>query len=162
MKRFLISGLVLLSVAVLSFGDTATVSLTVTNAQAATLSDAVLISGEIDKIEFSQDSAATSTVTLASYAGSTAVETFASLTTWTDTTKLVIPRRVGTTSAGVSLTAAVFGTQFGTGTNALGTVLYAPYEKPIAGGTIKMSVTGTSNDGANTVTATIYYRRLEK
>jgi len=161
MKRFLVALLVLTICAAFVQADTASISLTVTNGQAATLSDAVLISGEIDKIEFTQDSAATSTVTLASYSGTTAVETFASLTGLATATKLVIPRRVGTTSAGVSLTGVV-GSGSDALTNLVTTVLMAPYERPIAGGTIKMSVTGTANDGANTVSALIYYKRLEK
>jgi hypothetical protein len=160
MKRFLMIVAVLVC-AVSVFADTATISVTVTNGQAATLSSAIPASGEIDKIEFVQDSAATSTVVVATYTGTTAIETLASLSAWATSTKLVIPRRVGTTTAGVSLTAAAIAGSDAT-TNTTGTALIAAYERPVIGGNIKMSVTGTENDGTNTVTATIYYRQLQK
>lgn len=144
-------------IAVLAQADTRTVSLTVTNGQAITYSDPIPASGELEKIEFVQSSASTATVTIATYTGTTAIETFASLSAWATTTKLVKPRAVGTTTAGVSIVAVV-GSGSDALTNLATTVLSAPYERLVVGGNLKMAVTGTANSGTNTVTATLYFK----
>jgi hypothetical protein len=152
----------LIGFAVLAHADTATVSLTVTNGQPITYSSAIPASGILDKIEVVQSdgAACTSTVTVATYSGTTAVDTFASLSALSGN-KVVRPRIIGTTTAGVNLAAAV---QNGSDavTNNVGTVLVGAYEKPMVGGNVKLAVTGTSNSGTNTVTATVYFTPVAK
>lgn len=138
----------LMAFAVFAQADTASITVTVTNNQAITYSDAFLVSGYLDKIEVVQDAGAatTSTVTVATYDGTTAVETFASLSSLTGN-KVVRYRAAPQTSAGVTVDVA---------TNAI------PYEKVIIGGNVKAAVTGTANDGSNPVKITIYYEPLKK
>lgn len=147
---------VLVAFAVSVQADTATVALTVTNGQAIAYSDAIPASGILEKIEVIQsDATATSTVTVATYSGTTAVDTMASLTALVGN-KVVRPRVIGTTIAGVNL-AAVEGT-----TNVMSTLLAALYEKPMVGGNLKLAVTGTFNAGTNTVTCKVYFQPLAK
>jgi len=162
MKKIMCLFLVaLIGVAVLAQADTATVSLSVTNGQAISYSDAIPASGILDRIEVIQsDATATSTVTVATYSGTTAVDTVASLSALVGN-KVVRPRIIGTTTAGVNLAAAV---QSGSDavTNNVGTVLVGAYEKPMVGGNLKMAVTGTFNAGTNTVTAKLYFTPVSK
>ena len=136
--------------------DTATMSLTVTNGQAITYSDQISASGYLDKIEVVQDAAATSTVTVATYSGTTSVESYASLSGLATATKLIRPRVLPTDNTGTAIASVA-----GTGTNTL-TQLNVPYQMPLIGGNLKLAVTGTANDGANTVTVTLYYIPIKK
>jgi len=146
----------LIGFAVMAQADTATVSLSVTNGQAISYSDAIPASGILDRIEVIQsDATATSTVTVATYSGTTAVDTLAGLTALVGN-KVVRPRIIGTTTAGVNLAGVPVDT------NAVTTVLMAPYEKPMVGGNLKMAVTGTFNAGTNTVTAKLYFTPVSK
>lgn len=148
--------------ACLAQADTRTVALTVTNGQAITYSDPIPASGVLDKIEISQTSTG-ATITVASYSGTTALETYGSVSAGTAQTKVIIPRRVGTSTAGVSLTAAAVAGSDAT-TNTSGTVLCAPYEAPIVGGNMKLAVTAHASaaTSSNTVTATMYFKPLER
>ena len=150
---------VLVGFAVLAQADTRTVSLTVTNGQAITYSDAIPASGILDKIEVVQTSGATATVTIATYSGTTAVDTFATLTSLAGN-KVLRPRIIGTTTAGVNLAASV---QAGSDalTNLVSTALVGLYEQPMIGGNLKMAVTSGSA-AANTVTATLYFTPVNK
>ena len=162
MKKLIGLMVVLVGFAVLAQADTRTVALTVTNGQAITYSDAIPASGILDKIEISQTSTG-ALITVATYSGTTALETLATVAAGTTQTKVIIPRRVGTTTAGVSLTAAV---QTGSDavTNNVGTVLCAPYEAPVIGGNAKLAVTAHASAGTstNTVTATLYFKPLAR
>jgi hypothetical protein len=68
-------------------------------------------------------------------------------------------RVIGTTSAGVALTAAFTA---GTSTTNYSTILTAPYERLMIGGTVKLSAAGTKNDGSNVVTARIFFEPVAK
>jgi phospholipase/lecithinase/hemolysin len=134
--------------------DTAQVSITTTNGQPITYSDQIPASGYLDRIEIIQSggTAATSTVTIATYTGTTAVDTVLTLSSLAGN-KVVRPRIIGTTTAGVNLAAAATGTNDYTA----GTVLAAPFERPLIGGNLKMAVTEAGGAAANTVTAILYY-----
>lgn len=162
MNKILTAILMTVLVCGMAFADTATVSLTVTNGQAITYSDPIPASGLLDKIEVSQTSTG-AVITVATYSGTTALETFASISAGTAQTKLIIPRRVGTSNAGVSVTAAAVAGSDAT-TNTAGTVLAAPYEAPIIGGNTKLAVTAHASAAiaTNTVTAILYYQPLKK
>jgi glycine/serine hydroxymethyltransferase len=121
---------------------------------AAVLSDALPVSGTIDRIEVIQTATRTNAIVVATYSGSTAVDTFVNLTALTDTTKVIRPRFVGTTTAGVALTAAAL---TDTGTNLVGTALIAPYEKPIVGGNLRVSLTSPAGAGENSSTVTVRF-----
>lgn len=135
-----------------ALADSYTVSLTVTNGQAITYSDPLPISGWLDRIEVVQSVVTTSTVTIATYSGTTAVDTYASLASLVGN-KVVRPRFIGTSNQGTALAAAATGTSDYTA----GTVLAAPYERPLLGGNLKMAVTEGGNIASYTVTATLYF-----
>lgn len=163
-KTSLIALLVLFVASIACMADTRAVSLTATNGQAIQLSAAIPASGTLDKIEVVQTSGYTSTVTVATYAGTTAVDTFVSLTALVGN-KVIRPRIIGTTTAGVNLAAA---TQAGSDatTNTVGTALVAAYERPIVGGNLKVAVTpsgaSVSGAGTNTVDVILYFNPLQK
>jgi hypothetical protein len=155
---FLVS---LIGFAVLAQADTATVSLTVTNGQAITYSDAIPASGILEKVEIIQTSGCTATVAVATFSGTTAVDTFVTLTDLVGN-KVVRPRVIGTTTAGVNLAAAV---QNGSDavTNNVGTVLVGAYEKAMIGGNVKLAVTaGVATQAANTVICRVYFTPVSK
>jgi hypothetical protein len=161
MKQFRLMVLGMVLVAGIALADTATMTLTVTNGQAATLSDPIPCSGWLDKIELvnGDGAAATSTVVVATYSGSTAVETFATKTLTSAT--VIRPRFASTANTGTAIPAVV-GSGSDALTNLVTTVLTVPYEKALIGGNVKLSAAGTANDGSCTVTATIYYEPLKK
>lgn len=156
MKKALTVLVLLLGVCMIASAETATKSVAVTNNQAITYSDQFNIPGGaiIDKIEVVQ-SVSNATITVATYSGTTAIETLASLTTLATTTKLIRPVFLPTDNTGTALTASA-----GTGTNTL-TQLVIPYEKAVGGGNIKMAVTAGAMDAGstNTVSATIFYHK---
>jgi len=162
MKKVLVMlGVVLLAVN-FAMADSVSVTVTVTNGQAATFSDLIPASGWLDRIEVRQDSSATSTIVVATYDGTTAVETFATLSGLTDAQKVVRPRLIGTTTAGVALAAVAAGSTAALTNAYASTVLVAPYERPLIGGNLKARVTGTANDGSNPVTVTVFFEPLKK
>lgn len=160
MRNSIVIGIVsVLAFSASAFADTRTVSLVATNGQAIQYSDAIPASGYLEKVEVVQTSGCTSTVTVATFSGTTAIDTFASLTTLVGN-KVVRPRIIGTTTAGVDLAAAV---QAGADamTNNVGTVLVGSFEKPLIGGNLKVAVTpsgsSTTGTGTNTVAVTLYF-----
>jgi len=151
----------LIGFAMLAQADTRTVSLTVTNGQAITYSDPIPASGVLDKIEVVQTVGCTATVAVATFSGTTAVDTFATLTSLVGN-KVLRPRIIGTTTAGVNLAASV---QAGSDalTNLVSTALIGVYEKPMIGGNLKLAVTaGVATQAANTVTVTLYFTPVSK
>lgn len=163
MKRFLLTVLVSLFVVSVSVADTATVSLSVTGGQAIAYSDAIPVSGILEKVEIVQTANVTNTIVLATYSGTTAIDTYVSLASLATSTKLVRPAFLPTANTGTAL-AAVIGSGTDALTNLVSQVLVVPYAKAILGGNVKLAVTTGSATGeaASTVTATIYYTRLEK
>jgi malate/lactate dehydrogenase len=162
MKQFRLMVLGMVLVAGIALADTATVSLTVTNGQAATLSDAISASGWLDKIEIvnSDGAGATCAVVVATYTSTTAIDTLATATV---TTPKVFRTRVQPTANTGTAIPAVVGNGSDALTNLATTVLVVPYEKVLIGGNLKMSVAGTAvSDGTNTTTATLFYEPLKR
>jgi hypothetical protein len=152
---------VLVGFAVLAQADTATVSLTVTNGQAITYSDAIPASGILEKVEIIQTAGCTATVAVATFSGTTAVDTLVTLASLVGN-KVVRPRIIGTTTAGVNLAASV---QAGSDalTNLVSTALVGLYEKPMVGGNLKLAVTaGVATQADNTVTCRVYFTPVSK
>jgi hypothetical protein len=152
---FLAASLVVVSVASAAYRD---VTVTVTNNQAATLSDAVQIAGTIEKVEVYQTSPGTATVTIATYMDSTAIDTFVNLVDLSTASKLVRPVFLPTDNTGTAL-AGVVGSGSSALTNIVTTVLNVPYSKTLAGGTVKMSVAPKAGltAASHTVRARIYF-----
>jgi hypothetical protein len=149
----------LLCFAAIAQADVHTYSTTVTNGQPITYSEALPVSGWLDKIEVVQESAATSTVTVATYSGTSAIDTYATKAISAAVGTVFRPRFIGTSNAGTAFTSAAVAAS----TNlAAGTVLVAGYERPMIGSNVKVAVTGTANDGSNTVTVRIFYEPLKK
>lgn len=158
MKKFkmLILAAVLCVAAVAVQADSYTYTDNLTNGESVTTS-ALPVSGWLDKIEVSQNAAGTCTVVVATYDGTTAVDTYVSLSSWTDTSKVLRPRFIGTGNTGTALAAA----NIGTASNAVPTLLpTAPYERPMIGGNTKIVLTGESDD--NDVKIVVYYEPLKK
>lgn len=146
-------------VSVGALADSYTYTTTVTNNQAIAYSDPLPISGFFDKAEITTETASTTTVTLATYSGTTALDTYVSLSGMNGTTptKLVRTRVLGTDNTGSALAAA------GNSTNvSWSTTVNVPYERPFIGGNAKVAVTGTANDGSCPVTVVIYYQPTQK
>jgi hypothetical protein len=144
---------VLVGFAVLARADGyRSVSLTVTNGQAITYSDPIVAAGYLEKIEVVQSTGGTSTVTVATYDGTTAIDTFASLTTLAGS-KVVRLLVAPTDNTGTALAAVT------NAATSFSTVLSVPYERAFLGGNIKMAVTAQAagGTGTNTVTARLYF-----
>jgi hypothetical protein len=121
-------------------------------------SDAIPVSGWLDKIEISgSGSTRTSTVTIATYTGTTAVETFASSIS-NNTAKVIRPRVKGTDVYGTALTYAIINGGDATNVTQIVTV---PYEKPMVGGNLKINIVNLSA-GYNTNKVVIYYEPLKR
>jgi hypothetical protein len=105
MKR-LIAGLCAGLIAAGAWADTVMVTKSVSNGQAIAYSNPINVSGWLDKIEIVQSASSTSTVTIATYSGTTAMETYASLVGWTGTSKLIRPRVLPTDNTGTTVTGA--------------------------------------------------------
>lgn len=158
MKRLLIFAAAVALFASFAVADSATVE--VTAAGAATYSDAINISGYIERVELvkSTDNDVVD-IDVATFDGTTILESIVNidaLATSTDTV-VIRPRVVGTGLSGTAL-AAVTGTAVGTNTTQMLTV---PYERIMAGGNVKLKVTAAAGTNA-TVKATIYYERTAK
>lgn len=175
MKRIL-SGVLMVLLALSARADTATCSLTVTNGGGVYTSDVINVSGWLDKIELITGTTGTPTqsVTIATYSGATALETFATVSALTST-KVVRTRVLPTDNTGTALAYAAASASGGSLsvagvetnvtaalTNSLVTTqLVVPYAQPWIGGNVKMLVdpAAGSTVGTNTVTATIYYHK---
>ena len=158
MKNAVIVGLVGLALVSGAFADMRVIELTVTNNQAITYSDAVVIDGVLESVIIEQTTPGTATVTIANYSGTTAVDTYVSLVDLATATKLGRPMFLPTDNTGTALAAA--------GGGALSTnytqVLNIPYQQArLAGGQIKMAVTPKAGltGASHTVKATIYFRK---
>lgn len=137
--------------------DTYTYTYSVTTGDVIT-SSAVPVSGWLDKIEISQHANGTCSVVVATFDGTTAVDTYATVANLTDTTKVVRTRLIGTGNSGTDLAAA----NVGTPSNAVPTLLpTALYERPMIGGNTKIQITGESVP-AQDVKVVIYYEPLKK
>jgi len=163
MKKLIIGMLAVMVIAVVGMADSVTVTLDSGATGAAAYSDALFASGYLDRIELVRDSDTAAetnqitTVVLATYSGTTALNTYMSATLATGAvTKVVSPRAIGQTTAGVNLAAAANGTNDYTA----GTVLVAPYERMMIGGNSKLAVSGNATNC--TVTATVYFEPLQK
>jgi len=122
------------------------------------LSEALPVSGYINKIEISGFSAAvTGTVTVATYDGTTAVDTLVNVAT-TSANKIIRLMVPPTDNTGTALAAAF--SALGTGTNAT-QVLTIPYQPVMAGGNIKVR---TINIHGNSIDCKVvfYYERQLK
>ena len=158
MKKLLTFAAAVSLFASFAVADSATVE--VTAAGAATYSDAINISGYIERVELvkSTDNDVVD-IDVATFDGTTILESIVNidaLATATDTV-VIRPRVVGTGLSGTAL-AAVTGTAVGTNTT---TMLTVPYERIMAGGNVKLKVTAAAGTNA-TVKATIYYQRTAK
>ena len=122
------------------------------------LSDALPVSGWLDKIEISGDGATrTNAITIATYTGTTAVDTLATVTL---TTPKVIRLRVQPTDNTGTVIPAVYAAGGTGGTNAA-TMLTVPYGAVLAGGNMKCNIV---NDHANSnnVKVVFYYEPLKR
>ena len=145
----------------LAHADTFTWSSSVlsTSTQAEVSAD-LPVSGELVKIEAwsSHTGVQTSTVTLASYAGTTAIDTIATLTvpgTGTQAT-VAYPRRVGTGSTGTLLA----GVPHTSSDTSMVQVLTVPYEPIMLGGNTKIRVSQVAaSTTTNTVTVRLFFKR---
>jgi len=124
-----------------------------TNGQISVSAD-LPVAGYLDKVEVWNSTAGmTSAVTIASYAGAVAADTFVNLAAVGGTTPSVVrPRVIGTTTAGVNLAGNSAGTNHAT------QVLTAYYEPVMLGGNTRVSVTGTVAS-TNTVTVRLFFKR---
>jgi hypothetical protein len=159
--RYIVAMLIGLAFAVSVQADSMPVTLT-SSTNAAVVSDAIPISGYLERIEITQTAGRTNTITLASYEGSTAVDAFVSLTDLAGN-KVVRPRVIGTTTAGVNL-ASVVTADAGVTNAAAGQVLVAQYDKVLVGGTIKLAATANAANGTNStaIKAVIYWSPIHK
>jgi len=150
--------LVLFAIVTVALADSIVVDTVQTPGIGTAYSDPIRASGWLDRVELVRKGTAAATtnqntaVVIATYDGTTALTTYATVTFAAgETTKTVRPRVIGQTTAGVNLAAA---------TNATGTtaqVLVANYEPMLLGGNLKMAVT---TDGTNdAVRAVLYFDR---
>jgi hypothetical protein len=160
MKKF-VSFIAVIALAGLVNADTFTWSSSVlTTSTQVEVSADLPVSGTLIKIEAWSGAIGlqTSTVTLASYAGSTAIDTYATLTVpGTGTNyKVAYPRRVGTGSTGVNLTSAI-----GVGENTNTTqILVVPYEPIMLGGNTRIRVSQLAEAvTTNTITVRLFFKR---
>ena len=128
----------------------------VVTTNAVVFSDAIPIAGTLDKVEIIQTSGVTNSIEVGTYSGTTAVDKCVDLTNQTGN-EVVRPRVIGTTTAGVDLAAAVIAG----GTNTVGTVLVAQYERPYITGNVRAKLTANAANGtkASTVTLRFYFTR---
>lgn len=133
-------------------------SVTTATGAVTTVSAQIPVSGYLDRVEIIQTAARTNTFTIATYDSTTAIDTVVASGALTGN-KVIRPRIIGTTTAGVNLAAAATGTNDYTA----GTVLVASYDKPIVGGNLLVSILG---DAANVATTAVkvrfYFERFER
>jgi hypothetical protein len=135
--------------------NAASETITVTDTVNSTnVSAAFTASGWLDKIEVTGITATgTNTVMVGTMNGTAIVDLIVSNTL--SASKVFIPRRVGTDSAGTALVAAVGST------NSMGTVLVAPYERIMLGGNVKIRSVNTGTT-AQTYNVTLFYEPTVK
>ena len=157
MRKSIVSMMVGFCVVGGAFADTYTYTLAAAN-NTTNISAALPISGYLDKIELSGPGAgATNNVVVATYDGTTAVETLATVSSLT-TPKVVRLRVLPTDNTGTSLAAAF--SALGTSTNA-STLINIPYQKVLAGGNLKVTTINTAGN-SNDLKVVFYYEPLKK
>lgn len=132
--------------------------LTVTNNQPITYTDPIIVDGVLESIIVEQTNPGTATVTVANYVGTTAVDTYASLTDLSTAYKLVRPVFLPTDNTGTALAAAGGGAL----TTNYSQILSVQYKEAlIAGGNIKLAVTPKAGltAASHTVKVTLFYRK---
>lgn len=157
MKKCTILAMIAGLFACMAYADTATVVVSAAGADA--YSDAINISGYLDRVELVKSAdIEVVDIDIATFSGTTAVETYVNIDALATATDQVVirPRVYATDASGTALAASVIA-----GTNAPGTVLSIPYEKPLVGGNLKLKVGASAGTNA-TVTATFYYERLPR
>jgi len=155
--RKIACAIVSLCVVVGVYADTFTYTLEADNNTTNT-SAALPVSGWLDKIELSGPGAgATNGVVIATYDGTTAVDTLASVSSLT-TPKVIRLRVVPTDNTGTDLAAAF--SALGKDTNA-SQVISIPYDKVLVGGNIKITTINTAGND-NDLKVVFYYEPLKK
>jgi hypothetical protein len=157
MKKVIGIALIVGALAAMVQADSYTVTLICTGT-ATQASAALPISGELDKIEYVKNGAVTTTLTIATFDSTTAIETYWSKAVVGAARGFARPRFVGTTSAGVALAADYGAVQYTNVTQ----VLSVPYEAPLLGGNIKLTAANTQADLISTNVVTIFYRPFDR
>ncbi len=151
---------VLFAAVTVTLADSIVVDVVQTPGIGTAYSDPIRASGTLDRIELVRKGTGTATnqntaVVIATYDGTTALTTYATVTfATTELTKTVRPRVIGQTTAGVNLAAA--SALGGANTNTT-QMLVAAYEPMFLGGNIKMAVTTDATNDA--VRAVLYFKR---
>jgi len=160
MKQTIITVLLMLGIAVAANADSAYWdSSSMTTSTANDISEAIDVSGYIDRIEIWADEAgSTGTVTVCSYNDSTVIDTYATVTVEEQTPVVVRPRLIGSASSGTALTYATTYINQALGTNFVATqVLEGDYERPMAGSIVKAYAVGTVVAATNAYHVRIFY-----
>ena len=153
MRKFLVSLLAAVAVSGFAMANSYTLSISVTNAVVTT--NTISLSGWMDKVEISAPNvtAGSATVNVATCdANGTAIDTLATVTASNSAASVVRTRVIGTTNAGVALTAAS-----SSSSNTESTILTAQYERVMLGGNMRVVVTPTGATAGGTVTVTVFY-----
>jgi hypothetical protein len=156
MKKMIVGVLSMLVMAGFVCADSYTYTFVAANC--TNTSEVIPISGYLDKIELSQTAGLSTTrsnvIVVATYNGTTAVDTLASVTL--GAAKVVRVRVQPTDNTGTVIPAVL-----GTSITNYSTALNVPYEKVLVGGNIKVTI---QNDHANASTnvITFYYEPLKK
>ena len=160
MKRIMLT-LAAAMLTICAVADTRTVTVSATGADA--FSEQINASGWLDRVEIvkSTDNDVVN-IDLATWTGTTAVDTYVDINALATATDVVVirPRVIGTGASGTALAAAGLLVAGGV-TNVSGTVLVAPYERPMIGGNLKLKVGASAGTNA-TITATIFYEPTKK
>ena len=163
MKKLSLTVLAMLALVAVSSAEVSTVGSIgfSTSTQNSIIGD-LPVSGYLDKIEmWGENAASTSSVVVATYTSTnqsaTAIDTYATVSSLAGTTpKVVRPRVIGTTTAGVDITAAA------TTTNSTSTMLGALYERPMIGSLTQIRITATVVAAAgNTNQFRIFYTPVQ-
>jgi len=161
MKKMLTLVLMVACVATVARADFYEYSATLATGAVTTVSDQIPVAGYLDRVEIIQTAGRTNSFTIASYDGTTAIDTVVSSASLATATDVIRPRVIGTTTAGVDLAGAITG---GTNTSAAAsTVLIAPYERPLVGGNLKVSILGNAaNVETTAVKVRFYFERFHR
>jgi len=157
MKKVIGLALIAVALAGMVQADSYTVTLICTGT-ATQVSAQLPVSGELDKIEYTKNGAVTTTLTVATFDSTTAIETYWSKAAVGATRGMARPRFVGTDYAGTALATALIASAT---TNA-SQILVVPSEAPLLGGNIKLTAANTQADLTSTNVVTIFYRPLDR
>jgi len=163
MKKATIGIGIALLVSGLAFAESQEFTVTAESNQTA-YSSALNVHGYIDRIELEKTGSQSDVVIGTFTTGNATIDTFVSVSNWEDggvQYKVIRPRLIGTTTDGTALAAAVGA--YAVTTNSLGqsltnwvatTTLQAQYEKPLAGGNVKVKFTNDAT-GSNVTTKVV-------